>query len=89
MSLFGYPNDQKFVVVDSGMELPSVPPTRKCLYPYREAVLEKLDAALTRCDDGLSRPFAYYEKSRVIRENTKTVLLTSPNQCPEDEFRNR
>ena len=85
MSLFRYPIDQN--LLDSGMELPSVPPTRMCLDPYREAVLQKLDDALIRCNDGLSRPFAYYEKSRVIRENTKTVPLTSPNQCPEDTIR--
>jgi len=83
MSLFRYPIDQKFVVLDSGKS----PPTRMCLDPYREAVLQKLDDALIRCNDGLSRPFAYYEKSRVIRENTKTVPLTSPNQCPEDTIR--
>ena len=76
---------QNFVVLSSGMDLASVPARRKDLDIYRYRVLENLDSTLAICNKNLDRPFTYFEKSRVIREQTKTVPLTSKFVSQEDE----
>ena len=73
LSIMATPFPQTFLRSRSGMDVPSVPTRRLDLDKYRNVLLDNLEASLIRCNQDLSRPFAYFEKSRVVRERIQTV----------------
>ena len=67
------------------MDVRSVPARKLDLDKYRNVLFNNLEASLIRCNQDLSRPFAYFEKSHVVQERIQTVPLTNKKTLPEDE----